>query len=280
MPGQRQVILKDAFQKGQEIVPAHSVIKTSTSIGRSIADAFTLIELLVVIAIVAILAALLLPVLANARESARQSFCSNNLRQIGMGYQLYTDAWDGYYPDLSGKSAVMMIGGYIPNSKPNVWLCPDDPTIPQDPRTEMVNDYSSYWASVHFFYGGLPCGGRISSIGTRHEATVKRPSSTIMMIEGSSLDFPRDPNQIKEMLRAYRESGYAPISYTGLWHRNKTNYLFADGHVRLLSIRQTLTPEVLWDNTSDWCPDCCNVPDWTPDIIAQDLAQLDKVGYP
>jgi prepilin-type N-terminal cleavage/methylation domain-containing protein/prepilin-type processing-associated H-X9-DG protein len=59
---------------------------------------FTLIELLVVIAIIAILAAILFPVFAHARERARATSCTSNLRQLGIGLTMYAQDHDETFP--------------------------------------------------------------------------------------------------------------------------------------------------------------------------------------
>jgi prepilin-type processing-associated H-X9-DG protein len=73
------------------------------------------VELLVVIAVIAVLAGLLLPVLAQARERARQSTCLSHLHQIGQAHLLYLQDWDeqfvGWWQD--GPPRPQPFGPYL-----------------------------------------------------------------------------------------------------------------------------------------------------------------------
>ena len=126
--------------------------------------AFTLIELLVVIAIIAILAAILFPVFARAKEAAKKTNCLSNLRQQGIGMELYLADFDDRLPDRrdlksslpSGYKpwttwppsdpragwAVLILGPYLKNK--DIWSCPSS-VGSFGSAVQVAQEGSTYW---------------------------------------------------------------------------------------------------------------------------------------
>jgi prepilin-type N-terminal cleavage/methylation domain-containing protein/prepilin-type processing-associated H-X9-DG protein len=75
--------------------------------------AFTLMELLVVISIIAILAGLLLPVLSAAKKRGAQAACINNMKQLGLGMQIYIDDNRDIFPGMASQHSGFQSSDWI-----------------------------------------------------------------------------------------------------------------------------------------------------------------------
>ncbi len=82
---------------------------------------FTLIELLVVISIIAVLAALILPAIQNARETARRAQCLSQMRNVSTALHSYASAHDGALPYLRGEFNINSGTTLLPDFRAAPW---------------------------------------------------------------------------------------------------------------------------------------------------------------
>ncbi|HEY3333322.1 MAG TPA: DUF1559 domain-containing protein [Capsulimonadaceae bacterium] len=216
---------------------------------------FTLIELLVVIAIIAILAAILFPVFAKARDKARQTTCSSNMKQMGLALMQYVGDYDECFPAQRMGTASnaptwrQIIHPYIKSTE--VQTCPSNTSnqyvvslatgaYPATTISYAASSNQQGLSTVSPFRTWSPFTDPGYTPGVISVSTIVAPSELIGVVESvaSRIGF--------DLADAGYNAGNAgcavpaggnpspPNSCLFSNHSTMANYLFCDGHVKAL----------------------------------------------